>query len=89
MAEVTHRRKWIALHESEKVRGNQRFRDLRTLPISIQAIAEGRIYIDRHIRIQAGGKPCPRIHFYDDTNDDTQKIHIGRFGDHLDSFSKS
>ena len=80
---------WIGLHESEKVRGNQRFRDLRTLPISTQAVAEGRIYMDSHIRIQVGGTPCPRIHFYDDTNGNTGKIHIGWFGDHLDSFSKS
>ncbi len=81
--------RWIGLHESDLVRTNQRFRDLRTLPISTEAVAEGRVYMEAHIRIEMGGTPCPRIHFFDDTSGATGKIHIGWFGDHLDSFSKS
>ncbi len=80
---------WIGLHESEKVRNNERFRELRTLPISTKAVVEGQVYMESHIRLQVGGTPCPRIHFYDDTGGTTGKIHIGWFGDHLDSFSKS
>jgi hypothetical protein len=59
------------------------------LPISTEAVPEGRAYMESHIRIQMGGTPCPRIHFYDDTGGATGRIHIGWFGDHLDSFSKS
>jgi hypothetical protein len=59
------------------------------LPISAEAVPEGRVYMEAHIRIEMGGTPCPRIHFYDDTAGTTGKIHIGWFGDHLDSFSKS
>lgn len=81
--------RWVGLHESELVRTNQRFRELRTLPIAEEAVPDGRIYMESHIRIELGGTPCPRIHFYDDTSGATRKIHVGWFGDHLDSFSKS
>lgn len=80
--------RWVGLHESVLVRTNQRFRALRTLPVAEEAVAEGRIYMESHIRIELGGTPCPRIHFYDDTNGVTRKIHVGWFGDHLDSFAK-
>jgi hypothetical protein len=45
--------------------------------------------METHIKIEPGGSPAPRIHFYDDTRGPTGKVHIGWFGDHLDSHAKS
>jgi hypothetical protein len=45
--------------------------------------------MEEHIKIEQGGSPCPRIHFYDDTRGSTGRIHVGWFGDHLDSAAKS
>lgn len=80
---------WIALNESQTTDNNDRFRGLRTLPVDAQAHADGRVYMSAHIKIQKGGTPCPRIHFYDDTDGATGKIHVGWFGDHLDNKSGS
>jgi hypothetical protein len=35
--------RWIAMHESELVETNQTFRELRTLPISVEAAQVGRV----------------------------------------------
>jgi hypothetical protein len=45
--------------------------------------------MEEHIRIEQGGSPSPRIHYYDDTRGVTGKIHVGWFGDHLDSRAKT
>jgi hypothetical protein len=45
--------------------------------------------MEEHIKIEPGGTPCPRIYYYDDTRGVTKKIHVGWFGDHLDSRAKS
>jgi hypothetical protein len=87
--EVVLPTRWVGRHESEQTRNNQRFSDLRVLTVSVEVDPTGRIFMGGHIRIQAGGTPCPRIHFHDDTGGTTGKIHIGWFGDHLDSASKS
>jgi hypothetical protein len=80
---------WVGRHESETTRNNPRFRELRVLPISSEVASDGRILMEEHIRIEKGGSPSPRIHFYDDTKGRTGKIHVGWFGDHLDSFAKT
>jgi hypothetical protein len=87
--EVVLPTRWVARHESETTRNNQRFRELRTLPVNPDIEPSGRVFMDSHIRIELGGSPSPRIHFHDDTGGATGKIHIGWFGDHLDSASKS
>jgi hypothetical protein len=80
---------WIGRHESQLTKRSARFRDLRTLPVSPEIDASGRILMEEHVKIEQGGTPAPRIHFYDDTSGPTKKIHIGWFGDHLDSHGKS
>jgi hypothetical protein len=81
--------RWVALNESELTSQNQRFRELRTLPVDTHVDDSGRVYMESHIRLELGGSPSPRIHFYDDTGGSTGMVHIGWFGDHLDSFAKS
>ncbi len=79
---------WIALSESETTDNNDHFRSLRTLPINPAVCGDSQIYMPAHIKIDQGGNPAPRIHFYDDTSGTTGKIHVGYFGAHLDSRSK-
>jgi len=80
---------WIALSESETTDQNERFRALRTLEVDRAVDVSGEIYMPAHVKVQTGGMPCPRIHFYDDTDGQTGKVHVGWFGDHLDNKSKS
>jgi hypothetical protein len=80
---------WVARTESKQTMANRRFADLRNLPISTDVEPSGRVVMEAHIKIEPGGSPAPRIHFYDDTRGPTGKVHIGWFGDHLDSHAKS
>jgi hypothetical protein len=80
---------WVALNESKTTDNNEHFRSLRTLPIDPVAWNEDQIYMPAHIKIEQGGYPAPRIHFYDDTAGRTGKVHVGYFGAHLDSKSKN
>jgi hypothetical protein len=80
---------WIGRHESKITKETARFRDLRTLPVDREVSSEGEIFMEEHIKIQQGGTPSPRIHYFDDTGGTTRKIHIGWFGDHLNSRAKS
>lgn len=80
---------WIALSESETTGNNARYRQLRTLPVDPEVDPTGTVYMPAHIKIEKGGMPSPRIHFFDDTSGATKQIHVGWFGDHLDSAGKS
>jgi hypothetical protein len=80
---------WVAMHETATTDNNPKFRRLRTLPVDKRISASGTVYMPAHIKIEQGGTPCPRIHFHDDLDGATAKIHIGWFGDHLDSGAKS
>jgi hypothetical protein len=80
---------WVGRHESQLTKSNSRFRELRTLPVAIAVDSSGKVLMEEHVKIEQGGRPAPRIHFYDDTGGPTQKIHVGWFGDHLDSRAKS
>jgi hypothetical protein len=80
---------WVARNETKMTMANDRFRELRILPVSTEIDPNGRILMEQHIKIEQGGNPAPRIHYYDDTRGSTRKIHIGWFGPHLDSWAKS
>lgn len=80
---------WVVPTETKATMENPRFRELRVLPVSADVDPSGRTLMEAHIRIEKGGSPSPRIHYYDDTRGPTGKIHIGWFGDHLDSWAKS
>jgi hypothetical protein len=81
-------RSWVVPTESASTRENPRFREPRTLPVSADVDRSGRTFMQEHIRIERGGTPSPRIYYHDDTRGVTGKIHIGWFGDHLDSRAK-
>lgn len=80
---------WIILSESESTDNNDRFRQLRTLPLDEAVCGDEKTYMPAHIKIEQGGYPAPRIHFHDDTGGPTGKVHIGYFGVHLDNKSKN
>lgn len=80
---------WVAPSESETTDSNPRFRELRTFSVPEEAVPDGRAYMPAHIKIEQGGYPAPRIHFYDDTEGSTGKVHIGWFGPHRDNKAKN
>ncbi len=77
------------MSESESTDNNDRFRQLRTLPLDEAACGDEKTYMPAHIKIEQGGYPAPRIHFHDDTGGSTGKVHIGYFGVHLGNKSKN
>jgi multidrug efflux pump subunit AcrA (membrane-fusion protein) len=80
---------WIAMQESETTDQNPRFRALRTFEVDAVVDQSGTIYMPAHIKLEKGGNPSPRIHFHDDTDGSTSKVHVGWLGPHRDSKSKS
>lgn len=80
---------WVAHSESARTMETPKFARLRVRPVSTDVAPEGEILMEEHIRIERGGSPSPRIHYYDDTRGPTGKVHVGWFGDHLDSWAKS
>ena len=80
---------WVAPTETKQTLANPEFKKQRTLPVSNDVDASGMMLMPEHIRIEKGGTPSPRIYYYDDTRGATGKIHVGWFGDHLDSWAKS
>ncbi len=84
---LTIPKSWVGLHESESTSANKQLVDLRVLPVSCDVDPAGKIFMPAHIKVVAGGSPAPRIHFLDDTSGSTGKIHVGHFGEHLDTSS--
>jgi hypothetical protein len=80
---------WIASSESETTNQNQDLRRLRTFEVPTAVSSEGSVYMPAHIKIEQGGYPAPRIHFHDDTDGATEKVHLGWFGPHHDSKAKN
>ena len=78
---------WVALSESETTNTTPKLREARTFTVPKAVNSAGRLYMPAHIKIQQGGTPCPRIHFYDDSGGATGLIHVGYVGDHLPTAS--
>lgn len=78
---------WLSMKESETTDQNARFRGLRTFEVDPLVAPSGSIYMPAHIKLEKGGSPSPRIHFHDDTDAATGKIHVGWFGPHLNNKS--
>lgn len=74
---------WVALKESESTDNNPKYRSARTFAVPFEVSEEEEVYMCAHIKLEAGGKPAPRIHFHDDTSGETGSIYIGYFGEHL------
>jgi hypothetical protein len=76
---------WVAMKESGSTDTNPRFRNARTFPVPEEVRVEGEVYMPAHVKLEAGGRPAPRIHFHDDTSGPTASVHVGYFGEHLPS----
>lgn len=74
---------WVALSESETTNNTPKLREARTFAVPEAVNPTGRLYMPAHIKIQQGGTPCPRIHFYDDSGGATGQVFVGYVGDHL------
>ncbi len=73
---------WVALRESESTDNNPKYRGARTFPVPEEVHEDESVYMCAHIKLEAGGRPAPRIHFFDDTAG-TGFIYVGYFGEHL------
>lgn len=80
---------WLAMRESETTDQNPKFRALRTFEVEELVDPSGSVYMPAHIKLEKGGNPSPRIHFHDDTDGPTGKIHVGWLGPHRDNKSKN
>lgn len=78
---------WLSMKESETTDQNSRFRALRTFEVDELVAPTRSIYMPAHIKLEKGGSPSPRIHFHDDTDGATGKIHVGWFGPHRNNKS--
>jgi hypothetical protein len=74
---------WVAMKESESTDNNPRYRGARTFPVPEEVDTDELVYMCSHIKIETGGRPAPRIHFYDDTGGRTGLVYVGYFGEHL------
>ncbi|MGH1564674.1 hypothetical protein [Mumia sp. DW29H23] len=76
----------VATAETAYTRQNRELRELRTFPVPTAVAPEGRAFFGPHVRIQlGGGRPNPRLYFYDDTSGATGKVYVGHLGEHLRS----
>ena len=73
---------WVALRESESTDNNPKYRGVRTFPVPEDVDSSEVVYMCAHVKLEAGGRPAPRIHFYDDTSG-TGMVYVGYFGEHL------
>ncbi|MFJ2217734.1 hypothetical protein ACIQVO_37085 [Streptomyces sp. NPDC101062] len=69
--------------ESELIITNRKFRFARSFPVPPAVCAEGRVFMDEHIRVGSGRPPAPRLYFYDDTSGETGNVLVGYLGKHL------
>jgi hypothetical protein len=76
---------WVTMHESATTDQNPTYRQARTFSVPEDVDVSGAVYMAAHIKLQAGGRPCPRIHFHDDTDGASGVVHVGWLGDHLEN----
>ena len=75
---------WLALRESDTTSNNARFKSARTFPVPVAVDQSGRVYMEAHIKVVEGGRPAPRIHFHDASNNaEDPRVYIGYIGAHL------
>lgn len=74
---------WVAMKESESTDTNSKYRSARTFPVPAEVSDDEMAYMCAHVKLEAGGRPAPRIHFFDDTAGTTGMVYVGYFGEHL------
>jgi len=72
----------VIMRESETTSASKQMRADRTFHV-----AGNEVFMESHIRIGGGKPPAPRLYFFDDTKGETAKVHIGYFGEHLQTKS--
>lgn len=80
---IAHRSKF-ASSETNAVKGNDTFRNARTLRVPTSIDSEGRIPMYAHYRLANDGGKSPRLHYHDATKEDG-RIYVGYIGEHLPS----
>ncbi|MDM7887690.1 hypothetical protein QUG98_04405 [Curtobacterium sp. RHCJP20] len=73
---------WVSMVESETVENNAGYRAAREFPVPKEANDAERVFMCAHVKIVPGGRPAPRVHFFDSIDKDG-KVHIGYIGQHL------
>lgn len=74
----------VAIGESAVTASTKKFRTERTFRVPRDVNPSGRVVMESHVRVDAGGSyPAPRLYFYDDTTGTTGQIHVGYIGPHL------
>lgn len=74
---------WVAMQEGANTDEDPQRYGARLFPVPENVNKEGQVYMCAHLKLEQGGYPAPRIHFYDDTSGPTGKIFVGYFGKHL------
>lgn len=75
--------KKLSMTESDTVQQSKTLSRARILPISTDVDPNGRVTMWSHLKIaEGGGDLAPRVYFYDDTNGETKKMHVGFVGPH-------
>jgi len=72
----------VAMVESDSTNNDPYTREVRTFSVPPTVQRSGSVYMPAHIKIDGGGSPAPRIHFYDDTSG-SGKVYVGYIGEHL------
>ncbi|MBO9046052.1 hypothetical protein JG550_003562 [Curtobacterium flaccumfaciens pv. flaccumfaciens] len=73
---------WVAMVESDSVENNAAYRAAREFPVPVEAHEDGRVFMCAHVKIVPGGRPAPRLHFFDSVDVDGF-VHVGYIGEHL------
>lgn len=73
---------WVALGESPSVTNNTSYKSAREFAVPVEVHESETVYMEAHIKIVLGGRPAPRVHFYDAV-DATGFVYVGYVGPHL------
>ncbi|MFF4084491.1 hypothetical protein ACFYZN_34615 [Streptomyces sp. NPDC001777] len=72
----------VAMRESDTVARNGKLRNERILPVPETVNADGRVFMQAHMKIGGGNTVAPRLHFYED-GPRSGKVYVGYLGPHL------
>ncbi|MFG2591168.1 hypothetical protein [Streptomyces sp. NPDC048438] len=72
----------VAMRESDTVANNGKLRGERMLPVPEVIAAEGKVFMQAHLKIGRGNTVAPRLHFYED-GPRSGKVYVGYLGPHL------
>ncbi|MFD8258578.1 hypothetical protein ACFV19_06415 [Streptomyces griseoluteus] len=74
----------VKMKESETVGNNAKWRRQRTFPVPQSVNADGKLFMQAHLRIGGGNTISPRLYFHDDGSG-TGFVYVGYIGEHPDN----